>query len=282
MKFGDFSNELMDAQKVLQLLGFYDNAVDGLYGSGSQRAITMYQYKKNLPTSGLLDVSTKQALYCEKIASEIASEDDLFDIESILNAIKKKGYILRYRQYEINLIGVRIGGYDNKFTDKLFVIWKNEKMQWEKRDFKWTTVAGTEGQGFNNPITVMGITGTAVLKEGQYLRKWTLVDSYSGWLNYPYFYQSGKVTIYRDGNKDNDLEYDAPQQSDLFGINLHRMSNNSIDSNTVNSAWASWSIGCQGTPEPTFAQIVELARITSSLYGNEFDYTLLNKTDFEA
>lgn len=276
MKFGDFSNELMDSQKILQSLGYYTLSIDGIYGAGSQRAILAYQYKNGLQNTGLLDAETQKSIFSETIQDD----SELFSTEAILSVIKNKGYVLREGKFQINLIGLRIGGYDNQFTEKLFVLWKNEKNEWEKREFKWTTVAGTEGQGFKNPITVLGVTGTAVLKEGQYLNTYTFVDDYNGWLNYPYFYQTGTVTVYRDGNRDSDLEYDAPQQAGLFGINLHRMSNNGVDSNTVNSAYASWSIGCQGAPEPTFAQIVELARVTARLYGNVFDYTLINKTDF--
>ncbi|NJL15593.1 MAG: hypothetical protein HC913_23035 [Microscillaceae bacterium] len=140
---------------------------------------------------------------------------------------------------------------------------------------------GTWGRGVYNPITVLGITGTAALKAGQYLDAYRFVDTYQGWLNYPYFHQVRPVTVFRDGDRDNTLEWDNPVQSGLFGINIHRMSNNGIDSQVLNYVWATWSMGCQGAPEPTFAQLLPLARACARFHGDLFDYTLLYEADLK-
>ncbi len=270
--------EIKEIQRILQKLGLYPFGIDGNFGFGTYRAVIAFQQKNKLTADGVVGPNTLEAL--RKV--QIAPPKELYSVEAILTVCQKKGYRLRKEQYRINLIGIRKDDiFDNQFSDTLVVLWVNEKKEWEKREFKWTTMPGTLGQGVLNPITVMGVTGTAVLKEGQYLNAWTFIDSYAGWLLYPYFYQSEKVTVYRDGDRDLVLDYEMPQQTDLFGINIHRMSNNGIDSDTVNATWVSWSIGCQGAPEPTFRKLVALARVTAKLYGNLFDYTLLHKRDFE-
>jgi peptidoglycan hydrolase-like protein with peptidoglycan-binding domain len=268
--------EVAEMQRILNHVGLYPFAIDGDFGFGTYRALIAFQTQNGITPDGVLGPNTMEALRKVKIEPP----KDLYSAKNIINAMKKKKYTIREEQYRLNMVGVRMDNvYDNRFSDKLVIFWKNEKKDWEKREYKWTTMPGTYGQGVFNPITVLGITGTAALKEAQYLDTWTFVDSYGGWLNYPYFWQTKNVTVYRDGNKNETLELNNPQQVGLFGINLHRMSNNGIDSDTVNSTWASWSIGCQGAPEPVFADIVALARVSAKFHGNIFDYTLLNKSD---
>ncbi len=268
--------EIIQMQRVLNYLGLYPFAIDGDFGFGTYRALMAFQAKNGITADGVLGPNTLNAL----LKVNITPPKELFTIKNLLAVMKKKGYKVHDAQYKLNMVAIRMDDvFDNRFSDKLIVFWKNEKKEWEKREFKWTTMPGTFGQGVLNPVTVMGITGTAVLKEGQYLNTWTLIDSYAGWLLYPYFYQSQKVTVYRDGDRDLVLDYEMPQQTDLFGINIHRMSNNGIDSDTVNATWVSWSIGCQGAPEPIFAELVTLARACAQFHGNLFDYTLLHKRD---
>lgn len=268
--------EVAEMQRVLNHLGLYPFGIDGDFGTGTYRALIAFQTQNGITPDGVLGPNTMEALRKVKVKPP----KDLYTVKNIIEAMKKKKYTIREEQYRLNMVGIRMDNvYDNRFSDKLVIFWKNEKNDWEKREYKWTTMPGTYGQGVFNPITVLGVTGTAALKEAQYLDTWTFVDSYAGWLNYPYFWQTKNVTVYRDGNRNETLELTNPQQVGLFGINLHRMSNNGIDSDTVNSTWASWSIGCQGAPEPTFAEIVSLARVSAKFHGNIFDYTLLNKND---
>jgi len=267
--------EIAEMQRILNALGLYPFGIDGDFGFGTYRALVSFQVKNNLLPDGVLGPNTLAML--RKV--EIKPAKELYAVENIMAVMKKKGYTIRDAQYRVNMVGVRMDDvFDNQFSDKLVVFWKDEKNEWEKREYKWTTMPGTIG-GVFSPLTVMGITGTAALKEGQYLNTWTFIDSYSQWLAYPYFYQSQKVTVYRDGDKDNFLDYEMPQQTDLFGINIHRMSNNNVDSDMVNSVWASWSLGCQGAPEPVFREIVPLARACAQFHGKSFDYTLLHKRD---
>jgi len=55
------------------------------------------------------------------------------------------------------------------------------------------------------------------------------------WLGAPYFYQSGAIEIYRDGNKNATIDRTV-KQTGLFGINFHRAG--------LGSAVDNWSAGC--------------------------------------
>lgn len=267
-------------QQKLKDAGYYPFAVDGEYGVAAYNAVIAFQQANKLQADGIVGVNTMTALMDVK-----AIQQATYSLDEVLAVIKSKGYSLRDKQYQINLIGLRMDDvFDNRFSDKLFVVWKNEKNEWEMSTFKWTTMPGTLGQGgVYNPVTVRGKTAVGVVKEGQYQNVWAFVDTYNGWLAYPYFYQVGRFDIFRDGNRNDVLERYMPiEPSEHDGFNCHRMSNNGVDSDIVNYNWAAWSIGCQGAPEPEFAKVVALARVSVKYHSsNLFDYTLLNVKDFE-
>jgi peptidoglycan hydrolase-like protein with peptidoglycan-binding domain len=54
---------IKDVQSALQQAGYYKNGrVDGVWGRGTERAVTQFQHDHNLPANGKLDVPTLQAL----------------------------------------------------------------------------------------------------------------------------------------------------------------------------------------------------------------------------
>lgn len=102
-----------------------------------------------------------------------------------------------------------------------------------------------------NPITHGGITGTAIAVEQQivgshkyvYKKDWSTL-----WLKMPYFQQVRPIDIFRDGNKDGNLDRGA-KQFGLFGINLHRGGLGFINQN--------WSAGCMVTPDVHWKEIIK-------------------------
>lgn len=281
--FGDSQYpEIYEAQRILNLLGLSRLGIDGIYGLGTQKAVMAFQHKSNLPVDGILNSDTFNKLKEALSSLSLTGPMPNLKIEQILALYKQKSYQINEQQYKINLLGIRKDDvFDNMFSDRLVIFWQNENMDWEKREFEWTTLAGTLGQGgVLSPLTVLGLTGVAALAEGQYVNAYQLIDTYHGWLNYPYFNQIGKVKIYRDNTRDKLIDYDSPTQNGLFGINIHRMSGNGQQQRYVNSDYAAWSQGCQGCPEPVFRQIIELARISSRFHGSTFTYTLAHRRDF--
>ena len=85
------------------------------------------------------------------------------------------------------------------------------------------------------------------------------------------------MDIYRDGDKDLYFKRGAGMtiQRGLFGINIHRMSNNGKNSNILNTRQAVWSEGCQGATEPEFKKILPIIREDARRFGNLFSYTVI-------
>lgn len=103
-----------------------------------------------------------------------------------------------------------------------------------------------------NPITHLGITGTAIACEQQVLRSHRFVTSRTWgnlWTGSPYFQQILPIRIWRDGNRDRILNKVAPQFG-LFGINFHR----GWLGRLINNA----SAGCQIVPDADWFKISQL------------------------
>jgi hypothetical protein len=103
-----------------------------------------------------------------------------------------------------------------------------------------------------NPITTGGITGTAVAIEQQVLNSHKFITSgnwKSLWLGAPYFYQTGAIEIYRDGNKDTKIDKEIKQKG-LYGINFHRGGIGSLIDN--------WSAGCFVVPDNLWFEAIKI------------------------
>jgi peptidoglycan hydrolase-like protein with peptidoglycan-binding domain len=142
-RLGDLDKpEVAEMQRILNRLGLYPFGIDGDFGYGTYRALIAFQVKMKLTPDGVLGPNTMIEL--RKV--QIKPPKDIFSVENVLEAMKKKGYVIRDAQYKINMVGIRMDDiYDNAFSDKLLVFWVNEKKEWEKREFKWTTMPGTWG-----------------------------------------------------------------------------------------------------------------------------------------
>lgn len=116
-----------------------------------------------------------------------------------------------------------------------------------------------------NPLTVGGVTGTAVAVAQQVTNSHRFVTGANWknlWLGAPYFQQVLPITIQRDGNKNN-LVDGVTRQFGLYGINFHRAG----ISNFVNK----WSAGCQTVPDAHWFEIIK--RFNP---GQVIDFTLLD------
>jgi hypothetical protein len=115
-----------------------------------------------------------------------------------------------------------------------------------------------------NPISYGGVTGTAVAKEQQIIGSHVFTTSSnwkSLWLGAPYFQQVKPMIIFRDGNKDRNLDKGVTQTG-LFGINLHRAG--------LGSVVDRWSAGCQVVPDKFWYSVINIFS-----NGKAYDFTLL-------
>ena len=103
-----------------------------------------------------------------------------------------------------------------------------------------------------NPLTVGGITGAAVACEQQIIGSHKFVTSgtwSSLWLGAPYFFQSGAIEIYRDGNKDRKLDKTVKTKG-WYGINFHR--------GGIGSFVDNWSAGCMVVPDARWFEAIKI------------------------
>lgn len=188
----------------------------------------------------------------------------------------KMGYKFFDKDLSLNFTWERTGKiYTNKFTDFLYISYADNFRE-EVLSIPATTKPGLKGS-ILEPVTVEGVTGTAVIVPGQYRSAWKFIDSYTGFSKYPYFKQVGPVNYYRDADKDLELDEVNLQTNKIFGTHWHRMSNNdTYGSGQVNN----WSLGCMGAPEPEWRKILELVRRSVLKYGPVFTGTIVESNAF--
>ena len=154
------------------------------------------------------------------------------------------------KKYVFNQIkGITWVRCDKKLTntfDDFAVLWVNGEVA---EVFPCSTTAGKHY--IQNPITYGGVTGTAIAA-AQYVRGSHQFKTSSNWkslwLGMPYFQQIKPIQIFRDGNKDGNLDEKVIQKG-LFGINFHQAGlGNFIDN---------WSAGCQVVPKAYWLNVIK-------------------------
>jgi len=195
------------------------------------------------------------------------------DVKAIINSLENLSYKVRKedsKNYNLNIVGIRNEEVKlNQFNDELWVFWKFESF-WKLNKYKITTNPGLFW--LTNP---MNPKGTATLKEGQYLNS-HIFGKHRG--KYDALVQSKPLTVIRDFNKDNKLDYDSGKtQSGLFGINVHRASE-FHETKFVDK----YSAGCQVFSSPTeFNDFIRLCKLYMAEWGNSFTYTLILKSQIK-
>lgn len=194
-----------------------------------------------------------------------------FQVQRIKDVYAKKGYnFFENGAYNLNIGGVRsLNRVANSFDDFIYCIFKDNSGAWIVKSWEATTDAGT--YWLKNP---MNTKGTALLVPNQYIKGWR-IGLHQG--KYKALVQNKEVSVYRDNNKNEILDFNkATIDKGFFGINIHR-SNPSKTSIAVEK----WSAGCQVFANPKdFQEFLEICDISARKYGDEFTYTLIEEQDF--
>ena len=183
----------------------------------------------------------------------------------------RKRYTVFTQPYRLNIVGVRdLSGEPNRFNDSINVFFKDNVGSWTFKSNPATTDPGT--YYLLNP---MNVSGTAIVVPGQYPNSHAL-GLHRG--EYTALVQRGPITVVRDPNKDDRLDFTAGTPiSGVYGINIHRAT--SSGSSTVVDRY---SAGCQVFANSSdFAQFIQWCQRHSQMYGNTFTYTLLEEADLE-
>lgn len=136
--------------------------------------------------------------------------------------------------------------FDNKFSD--FVVRFNNRIA----DMVMPCSTTPGDYIVFNPLTVGGITGSAVACEQQVIASHKFVtapDWKHLWLNAPYFFQAGAIEIWRDANKDRNLDKNIKTKG-WYGINFHR--------GGIGHAVDTWSAGCLVVPDVRWFEAIKI------------------------
>jgi hypothetical protein len=192
------------------------------------------------------------------------------DDKLLQSIIKSKQYIW-YDDGRLNLIGIRSKNRRaNKFDDWFTITFYLDK-SYKTYLYPCTTDPGS--YWLNN---LLNPRGCAILVPGQYKDVYSLAlhrNKYEALCQ-----RLGSVKVYRDKNKDNQLDIDKNTiQEGMFGINIHHASLKGI------TEWVDmYSAGCQVFQNiDDFYHARNLWRTSSKIFGNCFTYTLLQEEDFE-
>jgi hypothetical protein len=189
----------------------------------------------------------------------------------VKNVVLRKGYRFFTGAYNLNLIGIRgRNRCSDSWDDTFVVLYQDEYLQNKIRIFsEFTTDPGKTWLENIWP----GATGSAIAAPGQYRGVWTIGDH----TGYTAFVQkaelgSGTITVYRDPNKNDYLNFVNPQTG-IYNIDLHHgYGALTVDGN---------SAGCQVLRfDADLQQVLALGRNQKTYgYGSTFTYTLLTASD---
>lgn len=191
-------------------------------------------------------------------------------LQDIVKSLKAQGYVVYTQPYKLNVVGIRSADETSLyFNDKIAFFWYDDQGRLTGK----IAPATTDPSVYYLRDNPMNPRGTAILKSGQYIDAYK-IGSHRG--NYTALVQSKPVTVIRDNDRNDLLNFFAETQTGLFGINIHRSSYGKANSLVIGPD----SAGCQVFQNPEdFLQMMSAAQTSSSKYGNNFTYTLLDERD---
>ena len=78
---GDSGSNVVKLQQALECLGYYDGAIDGVYGEGTVSAVKQFQKKRNMKDDGIAGSSTIRVLFGSVGTSSSSSSSKTYETE---------------------------------------------------------------------------------------------------------------------------------------------------------------------------------------------------------
>lgn len=183
--------------------------------------------------------------------------------------------------YNVNIIAVRSNNVKaDSWDDHLYVIYKVNN-NWRKLYITEVTTDPGLTELVNPSFRAAQIDGTAAIKEGQYRGAYRLGYHRNNRLH-PALIQVRPVTIYRDKDRDDELDYlqggDVAISKGLFGVNIHSTRPDWDRERVYN-----WSAGCIVAKDFRYFQdnFISVCRKATHNWGNSFTLTLLTQEQIE-
>jgi len=196
-----------------------------------------------------------------------------YGINDIIDLMKRSGYqvfLNDTKPFNLNLVCIRSSDLiPDTFNDLFIMFWK---FRGAMNSIYVPVTADAGLYWLKNPFSKLG---TAIVKKGQYKALWRL-GKHRG--KYEALVQKSPVTVLRDYNKDEVLDYNlGREETGLFGINHHRASEHK-ESKKVNK----YSAGCIVTANPDLFDVeMEILKQGASSWGNSFSFSMLHEEDFK-
>jgi hypothetical protein len=190
------------------------------------------------------------------------------NLDQILQAMAGKSYVVfaDSQGHDLNIVGIRTNdNSSNRFNDWLTVFYRTLDT-WVFFAFPATT-----DPGIFYRLHPINVNGTAIIKPGQYRGAYK-VGLHKG---YRALQQKGPITVWRDADKDAELDTDGSEDTGIHAVNIHR-----ANPNRASQQIDKWSAGCQVIADPDhFDFLITLCGRAKVKYGNSFTYTLLEEQD---
>ncbi|GAB5469449.1 MAG: hypothetical protein Kilf2KO_24790 [Rhodospirillales bacterium] len=197
----------------------------------------------------------------------------VLDIISVMNKKAYRVFDTPDAPWNLNIVGIRNNPSSAKTFDDTIVVFHQIVGDWDVTYYPVTV--DPSAKYLKKPVNSKG---TAILKPGQYLSVYEINTHKQ---NQPGAHTAlcqrlGEVTVYRDNNKNGELNFVNPE-SGFFGINIHRGPKNG-DYDSDNDIY---SAGCQVFADrDQFEEFMLKCEKGRAAFGNSFSYTLLEGTDF--
>jgi hypothetical protein len=191
-------------------------------------------------------------------------------LTDIIKSAEKLGYTIDKKPYKLNIIGVRSLSATNqeKFDDLLAYFTYDNNGNLIGKVVPATTDPSTSF--LKSPINK---SGAAILKSGEY-KDTHQIGLHRG--KYEALVQRKPVTVIRDDDRNAFINYLAPTQTGLFGINIHKSTKGKNNEDIIGQD----SAGCQVFRNISdFEDMMRMARTSRNKYGNSFSYILLDDRD---
>lgn len=220
-----------------------------------------------------------------------ASKEVNADAAGILNALRKKGYVVYDKPWQMNIVGVRYQypgqAYSNQFKDRIYLVYKNDEGALKAVWFPISTLPGKYGSKGDSQVggkysilhkdipNIKQRGGLGILKPAQYVDSWQIGEYHGEKCLRP-----GVQKFYRDAANGDDKLTFSKEGSGAAGMLIHKAFNRAQGKNTYGVY--NWSEGCQVIPDPSHLdQIFGLLDKHKAKYGNKFTYTLITSKDVE-
>lgn len=197
------------------------------------------------------------------------------EIEKILRTMRRKGYEILERPWEVNIVAIRKktegDKYSNAFDDELFVIYKIDGTEiWQFKKFKISTMPGyymVDGKDIKTWIKANDpeFQGLAILAEAHYKKIYEIATLYDNFGMVPISEQK----VYRDSSEGDTIKY-TMTGTDFLPLHIG-------GSSVYVSEWSSGSQVFASKSE--IEEFSKVCRVHEERYGNYFNYTLMLERD---